>query len=418
MVTTASLERRFPPVPEMSASHLGSDVRAWRADTPATESLNHLNNAGAGLMPHPVLEAVGSHLALESRIGGYEAADAVEGELAAVYSGVAELIGSQSHNIALLEHATVAFNAALSSIAFQEGDVLLTTRNDYVSNQIAFLSLQNRFGVEVVRAPDAEAGGFDVGAMEALIRRRRPKLVSVTHVPTSSGLVQPVEAIGALCASLEVLYLVDACQSVGQMPLDVDRIQCDFLSATGRKFLRGPRGTGFLYVSDGVLSRGLEPLFPDLHGAVWVDDDIYQAAPDATRFEMWESSIALRLGLGQAARYATRVGLSESYARVQSLAERLRAGLAELPEARVLDHGEHLCGIVTVAIDGMPSGPLSLAMRARGVNTSYIEESSAVLDYRDKGVTDALRLSPHYYNTEDEIDAAVALIAELIERGL
>lgn len=402
----------------VSASHLGSDVAAWRADTPATESLNHLNNAGAGLMPHPVLETVTSHLSLESRIGGYEAADAVEGELAAVYRGVAQLIGSEAHNIALLEHATVAFNAALSSVAFREGDVLLTTRNDYVSNQIAFLSLQNRFGVEVVRAPDAPEGGFDVGAMEALIRRRRPKLVSITHVPTNSGLVQPIEEVGALCASLEVLYLVDACQSVGQMPLDVKRIQCDFLSATGRKFLRGPRGTGFLYVSDTALSRGFEPLFPDLHGAVWVDDDIYQAAPDASRFEMWESSIALRLGLGQAARYATRVGLSEGYARVQLLANRLRTALSELPGARVLDVGEHLCGIVTVAIDGIPSGPLSRAMRARGVNTSYIEESSAVLDYRDKGVEDAVRLSPHYYNTEDEIDAAVALMAELIENGL
>ncbi len=394
------------------------DVHHLRSQTPGTEDVNHLNNAGAGLMPTPVLDAVKSHLELEARIGGYEAGDAVQERLRDVYSAVGALINAPSHNIALMEHATSAFNAALSSIEFQSGDLLVTTRDDYVSNQIAFLALERRFGVEILRVSDSPDGGMDVAEMESVIRRRLPKLVAITHVPTNSGLVQPIETIGPVCASRGVLFLVDACQSVGQMPIDVATLQCDFLSATGRKFLRGPRGTGFLYVSDGVLDQGLEPLFPDLHGADWIDDNLYQAAPDARRFETWESSIALQLGLGEAARYATDVGLEAGYARIRLLADRLREGLSQVPGARILDRGLKRCGIVTVAVEGTPSGPLSRAMRARGVNTSYVESGSAVIDFREKNVDAVVRLSPHYYNSEQEVDDAIELFGELVRTGV
>jgi len=367
-------------------------------------------------MPRPVLETVCEHLALEAQIGGYEAAEAVADNRRGVYSQLGTLINAAPHNIALMEHATSAYNGALSSIEFQESDLIVTTRNDYVSNQIAFLALERRMGIEVLRVPDAPEGGMDVSAMEAVIRRRRPTLVAITHVPTSSGLVQPLEEIGAVCAALDVLFLVDACQSVGQMPVDVTAIKCDFLSATGRKFLRGPRGTGFLYVSDRALDKGLEPLFPDLRGADWIDDDLYQVAPDAARFESWESSVALQLGLGEAARYATEVGLERGYDRVTHLASRLRQSLSEVAGARVLDRGVNPCGIVTVAVEGAGAAFLSRAMRERGVNTSYVEAGSAVIDFREKNVDAALRLSPHYYNTEVEVDEAVQLLEELTER--
>ena len=259
-----------------------------------------------------------SPVTLESRIGGYEAAEARDGAVQAAYRSVADLIGAQSRNIAFTENATASFSQALSSIPLERGDVILTTRNDYASNQIQLLSLQARLGVQILRAPDRSEGGMDVQAMAELIRRRRPKLVCVTHVPTNSGLIQDVHAIGSVCRDTGVLYLVDACQSIGQLPIDVAQVQSDFLSASARKYLRGPRGAGFLYVSDRVLDQGLEPLYIDMRGADWIAADRYRARPDARRFENWEFAWALVLATGEAAVMPRQSVLSRSGAGSQA----------------------------------------------------------------------------------------------------
>ena len=242
-------------------------VKQWRRDTPGCRNRVHLNNAGAALMPSAVLDAVVAHLKRESTLGGYEAADAASEQVAGTYVSVAELIGAHPRNVAVVENATAAFSLALSAFDFRRGDVILTSRNDYISNQIMYLSLARRLGVELVRAEDLPDGGVDPASVREVIERRRPRLVAVTHVPTNSGLVQPVEAVGEICEAAGVPYLIDACQSVGQIPLDVRRLRCDYLSATARKFLRGPRGVGFLYVSDRMLATGAHPLLVDMRGA-------------------------------------------------------------------------------------------------------------------------------------------------------
>ena len=374
----------------------------------------HLNNAGAALMPRPVLDAVREHLDLEARIGGYEAADARRGAIDGCYEAVAELLGTEPSRIAVTENATTAFTQALSAVPFREGDRLVTTRHDYVSNQIQYLALAERFGVEVLRAPDAPEGGVDVRALEGLVHRKRPRLVAVSHVPTNSGLVQDVAAIGRVCRARDVPLLVDACQSVGQLPVEPEAIGCDFLAATSRKFLRGPRGVGFLWVSERVLRAGWEPLFPDLRGADWIDDDLYQPLPDARRFENWEFPYALVLGMGAAARYASAVGIDRIAERARLLARRLRGLLAAADGVRVLDRGADLCAIVTVALDGVEPDDAVVRLREEGINTSALTLSSGLLDFREKGVEGALRLSPHYYNTEEEIDTAADAVAALV----
>ncbi|MGD2071332.1 MAG: aminotransferase class V-fold PLP-dependent enzyme, partial [Gemmatimonadota bacterium] len=158
-------------------------VALLRRETPGCRERNHLNNAGAALMPGPVLRAVREHLDLESRVGGYEAADLRREAVEGVYDDLARLLGCHPGNLAVTENATAAFVQALSSVPFRSGDVIVTTRHDYASNQIQYLSLAERFGVEVVRAPDAPDGGVDVGAVEGLVHRRRPRLVAVSHVP-------------------------------------------------------------------------------------------------------------------------------------------------------------------------------------------------------------------------------------------
>ncbi len=392
------------------------DLIRLRADTPGCAHRVHLDSAGASLMPAPVLGAIQDHLELEARIGGYEAAVEAAPRIEEAYAAVADLLGTSSGNVAFTEHATAAFVQALSSVPMRRGDVVLTTRNDYVSNQIQYLSLAERLGVEVVRAPDAPEGGVDLQAMEELIHRRRPKLVAVTHVPTSSGLVQDVAAIGRMCRARDILYLVDACQSVGQMPVHPDSLGCDFLSVTARKFLRGPRGAGFLWVSDRALDAGLSPLFPDLRGADWVEGDLFQPAPDARRFETWEFAWALVIGTGVAARYALEVGLDETRERVRALAAGLRERLPAIPGVRVLDRGTDLCAIVTVAVEGWTPKDLVAELRDRGINTTGQARVDAVLDYDLKGVEGALRISPHYFNTEGELDDLLHALGELAGR--
>jgi selenocysteine lyase/cysteine desulfurase len=391
-----------------------AELERWRADTPGCTRLVHLNNAGAALVPRPVQSAILDHLALEQEIGGYEAADARREDVRHAYAAMGRLLGTEARNIALVQNSTVAFAQAVSAFDFNGGDVILTSRSDYASNQIMYLSLARRRGVEIVRAPDAAEGGIDPDAVQKLIRKRRPSLVALTWIPTNSGLVQPVEAVGRICRNAGVPYLVDACQAVGQLPVDVGALQCDYLSGTARKFLRGPRGLGFLYASDRVLQEGAHPLLVDMHGADWTDPDDFALNPDARRFETWENAFALVLGLGAAAEYALQAGVEPTGRRARELAEYARSQLSAIPGVRVLDRGPELCAIVTIAVDGQDTANIKLALRSRGINTSSPQREDAVIDMDDKGTASALRISPHYYNTQEEIDTAVDAIQELL----
>ena len=393
---------------------LADDLLRWRADTPGCERLVHLNNAGAALVPQLVRDAIRAHLDLEDRIGAYEAAEAEVASLQATYEAVGRLLGAGPGNIALVQNSTVAFNQAISSFDLGPGDVILTTRADYASNQITYLSLARRRGVKVVRAPDAPEGGVDPEEVRRLIARHRPALVSLTWIPTNSGLVQSAEAVGDICRAAEVPYLVDGCQAVGQMPVDVRRLHCDFFAAASRKFLRGPRGLGFLYVSDHILQRGAHPLLVDMHGATWTEADAFDLSPDARRFETWEFAYALVLGLGAAARYAFDVGLEAARDRAWELAAYARKRLETVPGVRVLDRGPELCAIATAAIAGRDSKEIKLALRARGINTSSPHREDAVIDMDEKRTSSALRISPHYYNTKEEIDTAVGTLEEML----
>ncbi len=390
------------------------DIDKIRSETPGCEGMVHLNNAGAALMPAAVVGAIAHYLNIETKFGGYEAQDARRNAIGLAYQSVGRIIGAGVKNIAFMENATIAFMQAVSAIPFERNDTILTTCNDYASNQIQFLSLQKRLGVQVIRAPDQAQGGVDVAAMSDLIDKHKPKLVCVTHVPTNSGLEQDVQAIGGLCRDADTIYLVDACQSVGQMPIDVVDMGCDFLSATSRKFLRGPRGSGFLYVSDRLLEQGLEPLFIDMRGANWTGPDSYQAIDSAKRFETWEFAWAQVLGTAAAAAYASDVGLESIRLRVQALVHRLREGLSRIDKLNVLGGDTEVSGIVTLTFDKLDPFKVVTALRGQGVNTSAQGREYAVIDYDRKNVAGALRLSPHYYNTEIEIDQAVSTIRRIV----
>ena len=399
------------------------ELARWRRDTPGTAVRVHLNNAGSALPPEAVSRAVAEYLEIEAQIGGYEAAAAEEEAIAATYDAVARLVGAQRDSIALVENATVAFSQALAAIDFEPGDAILTSRVDYPSNQIMYLALAERRGVQVLRAEDLPEGGIDPQSVREHLERSasgrgpRVRLVAVSWIPTNSGLIQEVEAVGEATEEAGVPYMVDACQAVGQMPVDVGRLRCDYLAATGRKFLRAPRGTGFLYVAPRVLERGDYPLTADLRGATWADADRFELAADARRFENWEFSYALVVGLGAAARYALEVGLDEAARRARQLTDLVRRRLRELPHVRVLDPerpGVELAAIATCTVDDWGAEELVERLRELRINTSAFDRSSGVLDMDAKGAASGLRVSPHYYNTAAEVERLAEALGELL----
>jgi selenocysteine lyase/cysteine desulfurase len=392
-------------------------VKQWRDDTPGCANQIHFNNAGAGLMPRGVLEVIVGHLNRETNFGGYESADDAEAAVADAYANVARVLGTEARNIAVVENSTVAFFQAMSAFDFKRGDVIVTTRNDYISNQLAYLSLARRYGVEVRRAEDLAEGGADPQSVKELLRDSHVRLLAVTWVPTNSGLMQPVAAIGEIAEAAGVPYLVDGCQAVGQIPVDVAKLRCDFFSGTARKFLRGPRGIGFLYVSDRALQRGDFPLYIDMRGADWVSANDFAPAPDARRFENWEFACSLVLGVGEAARYALEVGVERGGRKARELATTLRGKLRGLNGIRVLDRGSELAAIVTVEVSGWDATELSKLLRTRGINTSASLRAYAVIDMDEKRAASALRLSPHYYNTEEEIDRVVETLRAVTAKG-
>jgi cysteine desulfurase / selenocysteine lyase len=387
------------------------DVAAARADTPGCEERIHFNNAGASLMPRPVIEAVIEHLELEARIGGYEAAEAAHDRIEAVYTSVARLVNCAPREIALLENATRAWDAVFYAMSFRPGDRILTARAEYCSNYMAYLQVCRSTGAEIVVIDDDEYGQVDTRQLQDRVDERTA-LISITHVPTSGGLVNPAAEVGRIARTAGVPFLLDACQSIGQMPLDIQEIGCDFMSATGRKFLRGPRGTGLLCVRDGWLER-LHPTVVDVRAATWVERDRYELRSDARRFETWEVSYALRLGLGRAVDYALDIGVEAIWRRVEGLAASLRRELAEVPSVEVHDLGVVKCGIVTFSVDGWESHRLRSALSGYGVNVDLSEAVDTRLDFEARNLGPMIRASVHYFNTEDEIARFVRLIRSL-----
>lgn len=389
------------------------DIAHLRADTPGCQTKVHFNNSGAALPPYPVLQAIQDYLTEEANCGGYETAASHATALNRFYMAAGKLLNAPAKNIAFTSSATNSFARALSCIPFKKGDVVVIANEDYASNQLQFLALEERFGIELIRAHSLPEGGVDADHMIALIREKKPRLVSLTHVPSNTGLIQPVAEIGKVCRELDIPYLVDACQSAGQLPLDVEEIGCDFLCATLRKYLRGPRGAGFLYVSDRILHKPWYPLFPDMFSATWTDDDTFIPASDARRFMDWEQNYALIAGGYAAIHYANEIGLQNIADRNKYLCGLLRPRLLSLPGVTLLDKGKELASIITLSAPVSDPQWLLTSLRERNINTAVSVTASALIDFKSKGVNWALRISPHYYNTEDEIDILLDALESL-----
>jgi selenocysteine lyase/cysteine desulfurase len=301
---------------------------------------------------------------------------------------------------------------AFYSIPFSPGDRILTSMAEYASNYIAFLQVAQKTGVVVEVIPNDQYGQISIERLRQTIDER-VKLIAITHIPTGGGLVNPAAEVGKVAREAGIPYLLDACQSVGQMPIDVEKIGCDMLSATGRKYLRGPRGTGFLYVRQSLLEQ-LDPPFLDLRAAEWVARDRYVVRPDARRFENWETNYAGKIGLGVAVDYALQQGVDTTWRRIKNLAYTLRTRLSPLPGVIVHDRGVTQCGIVTFSVEGQDPAEIKRQLAEHAINVSVTERSSTRLDLEARGLTSLVRASVHYFNTEEEIERFCTTLETII----
>jgi selenocysteine lyase/cysteine desulfurase len=395
----------------VTAAWTTDEVARLRAETPGCATVAHFNNAGASLPPTPVLDAYVLHLRREAEIGGYEAQEEAQGRIDAVYASVARLVGAAGPDeIALLENATRAFDMAVYAVPLAAGDVILTSTAEYHSMFVTYLHLARR-GVVVDVVPSDASGQIDVAALRKRIDGR-VRLIALTHAPTNGGLVQPAEAVGEVAREAGVFFLLDATQTVGQLPVDVGRLGCHALAGTSRKYLRGPRGVGFLWVAREWIDR-LEPPLMEGHAAEWVEPDRYVLRSDARRFEVWEANYAARLGFGAAVDYALALGIERIWERVRGLGEALRERLAALPGVTVCDLGTVRGGIVSFTVGDVPAARVKAALGAASINVHVSPARGTLLDMRARGLRELVRASVHYYNSEAELDRLAAAVARL-----
>jgi cysteine desulfurase/selenocysteine lyase len=387
--------------------------KIYRAHTPGVETYTFLNSAGSSLMPMPVVSAMKDYLDLEASIGGYAAASREQNRINALYQGIARLINCSPGEVAIMGNATLAWQMAFYSFAFKTGDRILTVQSEYAANYVAYLHAKQKFGVTIDVIPNNQHGEVDV---EALIRMldERVKLISVTWIPTNGGLINPVSEIGRIAHANGIVYLVDACQAVGQIPIDVQEIQCDILSATGRKFLRGPRGIGFLYVRESLLDT-LHPPMIDHFSAPWTSVDTYTLRPDTRRFETWESNYSARIGLGVAVEYLLKVGVGTVSEIALRLSDKLRKLLGDIPGIRVADLGKCKSAIVSFELERGNAQEFVSKAELYGIMIGVSNPSSTLLDSEARSLPVLVRASPHYFNNDDDLKSLSRFCFEYLQ---
>jgi cysteine desulfurase/selenocysteine lyase len=377
------------------------EIQQLRAETKGTAQKLHFNNAGASLPPDVVVDTVINYLNEEATQGGYETEAKYAVDLENTYALIARLINADKDEIAIVENASIAWGLAFNGINFKQGDVIITSEMEYVTNLMGFLNAQQQHGVEIKVIPNDDQGNFSLTDLEEAISPQT-KLIAVTHIPSTAGGMIPIVEIGIIARKHNILYLVDACQSAGQIPVDVQEIGCDMLSVTGRKYLRAPRGTGFLYVRKET-QHLLKPIFMDSHTADLVSQHEFKVQDNGKRFELYEKSRALTLGLGKAVEYTLNIGVDRIWQRIQHLAALLREQLTNIEGVAVHDFGAQQCGIVTFSVDGIDSNVVKTKLAEKNINVS-VGKAVSTLIYMDKNhLTSIVRASVHYYNTEEEI---------------
>jgi len=377
----------------------------------ARTDLVHFNWASAGLPLRPVIDRIIEHLEREAVDGAMEAGRAVAVELEAVYASAARLLGCAPDEVAMMESHTRAWQAAFAGFRFGPGDRILTARSEWAGNYAALLRAAEQAGATVDVVPSDDSGQVSVPALEAMLDHR-VKLIALTWLPANGGLINPAAAVGRVARSAEIPYLLDAAQALGQLPTNVAELGCDVLTGPGRKFLRGPRGTGLLYVRRGFLERLTPPPLDHVSAPRRADGRFVQRL-DTRRYEAGECSVALRLGFGVALDHALALGLPALRTRIAATAAQLRAQLAAIPGLVVRDLGIERSGLVSFTLDGVACDHVRTALAAQRINVAVNGIAYTPLDMAARGLDEIVRASVHVDTTDQDLARLVHALRAL-----
>ena len=387
------------------------NIERIRSETPGCSQKIHFNNAGSSLSPQSVIDAVISHLTQEQEVGGYEAAEDARYLLNNFYVEFAELLNCEESEIAFIENSTRAWELAVHSIKWAYGDQIITAENEYGSNYLGLLHVAKQKSLELITVPCDEFGVVSLSQLEKSVTSKT-KLIALTHIASQRGDIQPASDVGAIAKKNDVLFLLDACQSVGQINLDTKELNCDFLCGSGRKYLRGPRGTGFLFVSNKIF-QSLEPIFLDLHSASWRDSNSYEFVKSAQMFECYERNVAAMIGLSTAVQYLSKLGINAIEERTSHLSLSLIEGLSKLKDIKILEKSHHRSSIITFTKDNIDAKVLRDELQKRNINVSVCKQQNSQLDLGMELTGDVTRVSLHYYNTQQEISRFLQALEEI-----
>lgn len=463
-----NVESNQSPLPTKATGEIGviqeDEIAATTLNASSkttTSRVIHFNHAGASPSPSSVIERVVEHMYLEQRIGGYTAAVAVEQEMDQVHENIAKLIHALPSEIALVESATVAWTRLFYSMVEHhertttvssgrsQSKVILVSENAYGAQIVAMVKwTEEHGGWKILAIPSAlqddgsSTGMVDLVILETMLRGEYETsegildpttiaLVCVTHIPTNSGVANPVEQVGRLLYqhARHAFYLLDACQSVGQRDVNVKEIRCHGLCATGRKYLRAPRGTGFLFV-DEVTASVLRPSHVDHECAlitkvpstypasIAVTLD-YKFQDHAKRFSFYESSASTKLGFGEAVRYALEDagGMASIAERIQENATYLQSRLITIPNVTLYYPGT-TSGLVVFQTNRNAALVKDLLFTpdqdGNQFDVSVVPSTSTPLDSARTNVPNLVRASVSYVTTAEEIDLFCKRLQEIL----
>ncbi|MFM2392718.1 MAG: hypothetical protein RLZZ546_700 [Bacteroidota bacterium] len=389
------------------------DIDLIREETRGLDQKLFFNSAGSSLMPIQVVDRMIDYIKEEENIGGYALMKKYLDEIHSFYHHAAQMLNCQAKNIAFTTSATDSYSRALLSIPFEKNDVILTSEDDYISSYIAFNTLHKIYNIQILKIANLLNGDLDLNHFEDQIKKFKPKVVSITHIPTNSGLIQDVNSVGKICDKYDIYYIVDACQSIGQIEVDVQKIKCDFLSATGRKFLRGPRGSGLLYVSDKVLQRNLVPIHLDMRGSIWKSENEFSHTQDATRFEQWEMNYSNLLGLKESILYVNKHDIHAIEMANSLVSKAMREIISKNDKIFLTDKGSKHSNIITWSSDTVSQQKIEEVLKQNEVYYSVALKENAQIDYTKRGLQWSIRFSPHYFNTVEEVNRVGNILSQI-----
>ncbi len=375
------------------------EIERWRSEFSLPAYVVYLNHASVSPLPFRVISAVDR--ALREAAAG---SDRIwEERLAAcdrVRASAARLLGARHpHEVAFVPNTSTGLSFIAEGLVWEDGDNVVTAESEFPANIYPWLGLADR-GVDVRRVPEVE-GQVRVEAIERAMSSRT-RVVALSWVQYSTGYRVDLAAIARLCWSRDALLVVDAVQGLGALPLSVSDAGVDVCVSGAHKWLLGGEGIGLLYVSDRVLDQ----IRPAIRGWLSVNEPFGPVVdpPDyvagAARFECGTSNVAGTYGLGAAIDWLLEVGPHRIGKRVLSLARRADLGLDRLGFERVVER-----------IPGTESGIVSAEHPDRSASDLCAELAKRDIEVAHR--QGRLRISAHFYNTEDEIDACMAALAEL-----